>query len=130
MRYTLICIILLSSFNLQARNLFPEDYHLGGDDYTDAIQECIDIASQTGQKVELKGESYKVTGGKLKLRSNVTLFSQVGSRVYTCDRNNYKSIFTTMFNTIYCKNYFMIWNMIKYSFNNFNYISQITKSLF
>lgn len=93
MRYTLICIILLSAFNLQARNLFPEDYHLGGDDYTDAIQECIDIASQTGQKVELKGESYKVTGGKLKLRSNVTLFSQVGSRVYTCDRNNYKSIF-------------------------------------
>lgn len=84
--------LILFTFEANCKSIRPEQYHTGGDDYTMAIQKCIDIASQSGGAVEFTADRYRVTGGMLKLKSNVTLYSRVGSCIYTSDKNNYKSI--------------------------------------
>lgn len=91
-RIFIVLIFLLLSLGSFGKSIRPEDYHTGGEDYTEAIQKCIDIASESRVKVEFTRERYQVKGGLLKLKSNVTLYSRVGSCIYTNDKNNYKSI--------------------------------------
>lgn len=91
-RTALIALQMLLTIICRATDLTPEQFYSGTGDYTKAIQTCIDESSRTGQKIRLSGNEYLVKGGELIIKSNVTMYSKCGSRIYTNDHNNYRSI--------------------------------------
>lgn len=91
-RIALIAILLLLTLICRANDLTPEQFYAGSEDYTEAIQACINESSRTGRKIRFTGKEYLVRGGELMMKSNVTMYSKCGSRIYTNDHNNYRSI--------------------------------------
>lgn len=77
-------------------NIYPEWFMCSSiDNATNAFQISIDIASQNGDTVLLTAKEYLVTADIIKLKNNVTLRSNVQSRLYTDGMVGYYSMLST-----------------------------------
>ena len=73
--------------------IFPEWFHDKSLSYSLAIQRAIDLCSSSKSTIEFTRKEYRVSGNTIKLKSNITLHSNVSSRLFTNELNNYKAIF-------------------------------------
>lgn len=72
--------------------IYPEWFN-NTKDYTQSIQTCINIATETAAIILFTGDRYLVRGGVIFLKSNITFKSKNKSVIYTEDEQDYYAIF-------------------------------------